>query len=159
MHLVLSKNKGADGDDGVKGLLNRLTEATQTYNSLDSQYTLKLNDYFKSFGYKIESNNVVPGWLYQIKSTVSGNLIMDDGAFTRNIKELRKLEPGNLFPSKFEYDWPTSSILSSDTFSPFIKLLKDEETNPEPSQNVSTSSEKFIAHLYNAIKLSPKTQI
>jgi hypothetical protein len=159
MHLVLSKNKGADGDDGVKGLLGRISEATQSYTGLDSQFTQKLNGYFKSFGYTIESEKFLPGWLYQIKSTVSGNLIMDDGAFTRNIKELRKLEPGNLFPSKFEYDWPTSSILSSDTFSPFIKLLKDEETNPEPSQNVSTSSEKFIAHLYNAIKLSPKTQI
>jgi len=159
MHLVLSKNNGADGDDGVKGLLGRMSEATQAYTALDSQFTQKLNDYFKSFGYRIESDKVIPGWLYQIKSTVSGNLIMDDGAFTSDIKELSKLEPGNLFPEKLGYEWPTSSRFSSNTFDPFIELLKDEETNPVEEQNVSTTSEKFIAHLYNAIKKSPKKEI
>ncbi len=157
MHLVLTKNRGADGDDGVKGLLNRLTEATQAYTSLDSQFTQKLNDYFKSFGYSIEGNKVVPGWLYQVKSTVSGNLILSDKAFTSDIKELKKLEPGKLFPEALEYDWPTSSMLSSDTFSPFIKLLK--ETNEPDEDQGGKTKDKFIAHLYNAIELSPKNKI
>ena len=46
-----------------------------------------------------------------------------------------------------------------DTFSPFIKLLKDEDTEPQPDQNVSATNEKFIAHLYNAINKSPKNKI
>lgn len=158
MHLVLTKNKGADGDDGVEGLLGRMSEATQAYTSIDSLYTEKLNKYFQSFGYNIDSGVFVPGWLYQIKSTVNGKLVMDDLAFTQNLKELRKLEPGNLFSEK-EYQWETSSMISSDTFSPFIKLLKDDETEPKEEQNVTEINEKFIAHLYNAIKLSPKTEI
>jgi hypothetical protein len=156
MHLVLSKNKGADGDDGVKGLLGRMSEATQAYTSIDSQYTEKLNKYFQSFGYVIESGNFIPGWLYQIKSTVNGKLVMDDSAFTRNLKELTKIEPGHLFSQK-EYQW--DKTLMGDTFSPFIKLLKDDETEPKPEQNVTATNEKFIAHLYNAIKKSPKTTI
>ena len=40
-----------------------------------------------------------------------------------------------------------------------LSHLKDEETEPKEEQNVTTSSEKFIAHLYNAIKLSPKNKI
>ena len=156
MHLVLSKNKGANGDDGVKGLLNRMTEATQAYTSLDTQFTEKLNKYFHSFGYNIDNESFLAGWLYQIKSTFEGKFVMSDSAFTRNLKELRKLEPGNLF-SESEYHW--DKTLMGDTFSPFIKLLKDEDTEPKADQNVTATNEKFIAHLYNAINKSPKNKI
>ena len=158
MHLVLTTNNGASGDDGVKALLGRMTEATQAYTSLDTQFTEKLNKYFHSFGYVIDNESFLAGWLYQIKNTVNGKLVLDDGAFTRNSKELRKLEPGNLF-SQPEYKWDTSNMMSNDTYSPFIKLLKDEDTEPKDDQNVSETNEKFIAHLYNAIKLSPKNKI
>ena len=156
MHLVLSKNKGATGEDGVKGLLNRMTEATQAYTSLDSQFTEKLTKYFHSFGYNIDNEKFLAGWLYQVKSTFEGKFVMDDSAFTRNLKELRKIEPGNLFTEQ-EYQW--DKTLMGDTFSPFIKLLKDEDTEPQPDQNVSATNEKFIAHLYNAINKSPKNKI
>jgi len=156
MHLVLSKNKGATGEDGVKGLLKRMTEATQAYTSLDSQFTEKLTKYFHSFGYNIDNEKFLAGWLYQVKSTFEGKFVMDDSAFTRNLKELRKIEPGNLFTEQ-EYQW--DKTLMGDTFSPFIKLLKDEDTEPQPDQNVSATNEKFIAHLYNAINKSPKNKI
>ena len=156
MHLVLSKNKGADGDDGVKALLGRMTEATQAYTSLDTQFTEKLNKYFHSFGYNIENQNFLAGWLYQVKSTFEGKLVMADSTFTRNLKELRKIEPGNLFTEP-EYKW--DKTMMGDTFGPFISLLKDEETEPKPNQNVSATNEKFIAHLYNAITKSPKNKI
>ena len=61
--------------------------------------------------------------------------------------------------SQPEYKWDTSNMMSNDTYSPFIKLLKDEDTEPKDDQNVSETNEKFIAHLYNAIKLSPKNKI
>ena len=158
MHLVLTTNHGANGDDGVKGLLGRMSEATQAYTSLDTQFTEKLTKYFQSFGYVFDSESFKSGWLYQIKNTVNGKLVMDDGAFTRNLKELRKLEPGNLF-SQPEYKWDTSNMMSSDTYSPFIKLLKEQDTEPKDEQNVSDINEKFIAHLYNAIQQSPKNKI
>lgn len=156
MHLVLTTNYGANGQNGVDGLLLRTKEATQAYNSLDTQYTEKLNKYFQLFGYSIQNGNFLPGWLYQIKGTVNGKMVLSDGAFTRNITELEKLEPGKLF-SEPEYQW--SKTLMGDTYNPFIKLLKEQDTEPKDSQNVSKTNEKFIAHMYNAIKLSPKETI
>jgi hypothetical protein len=156
MHLVLSKNKGADGQNGVEGLLVRIKEATQAYDSLDTQYTEKLNKYFQLFGYSIQNGNFSPGWLYQIKGTVNGKMVLSDEAFTRNIKELEKIEPGKLF-SEPEYQW--SKTLRGDTYNPFIKILKEQKTEPKDSQHVSKTNEKFIAHMYNAIKLSPKETI
>ena len=81
---------------------------------------------------------------------------MSDEAFTRNLKELDNIEPGKLF-SEPEYKW-TSNIVGN-TFSPFAKLLKEQDTEPKDEQNASRTNEKFIAHMYNAIKLSPKETI
>lgn len=83
-------------------------------------------------------------------------MVLSDEAFTRNIKELEKIEPGKLF-SEPEYQW--SKTLRGDTYNPFIKILKEQKTEPKDSQHVSKTNEKFIAHMYNAIKLSPKETI
>lgn len=157
MHLILTNNNGAADVDGVEQLLGRIKEAkVEKYDSLETQFTQKLNKYFKSYGYSLEGNTVSAGWLYQIKSTVNGKMVLADEAFTMNPKELSKLEPGFLFSEK-EYHWDSGFM--SDTYSSFIKILKEEESEPNDDQNVSQTNEKFIAHMYNAIKLSPKTTI
>ena len=48
-------------------------------------------------------------------------------------------------------------MISGDTYNPFVKILKDENTKPFENQNVETTREKFIAHIYNAINKSIKT--
>ncbi len=154
MHLVLTKNEGALDNDGVNSLLKRINESTQAYSSIGTEFTSLLNNYFRSFGYVIDAGVFKPGWMYQIKSTVNGNLVLDDSAYTTVTKELKKLEPGKLFSEK-EYHWKDKTI-SGDTFDPFIKHLKKEETEPDDEQNVSTSTEKFIAHMYKAINTSSK---
>jgi hypothetical protein len=155
MHLVLTENDGALGHDGTKLLLNRIAESTNDYSTLESQYTINLTDYFRKFGYSIEGSNFNAGWLYQIRSSFNGKLILDDKAFTSNPKELKKLEPGKLFSEK-EYHWK-DTMISGDTYDPFVKILKDEDTKPFENQNVETTREKFIAHIYNAINKSIKT--
>ena len=155
MHLVLTENDGALGHDGTKLLLNRIAESTNDYSTLESQYTINLTDYFRKFGYSIEGSNFNAGWLYQIRSSFNGKLILDDKAFTSNPKELKKLEPGKLFSEK-EYHWK-ETMISGDTYNPFVKILKDENTKPFENQNVETTREKFIAHIYNAINKSIKT--
>ena len=155
MHLVLTENDGALGHDGTKLLLNRIAESTNDYSTLESQYTINLTDYFRKFGYSIEGSNFNAGWLYQIRSSFNGKLILDDKAFTSNPKELKKLEPGKLF-SEEEYHWKDTKIFG-DTYDPFVKILKDEDTKPFENQNVETTREKFIAHIYNAINKSIKT--
>ena len=156
MHLVLTKNEGAYGSDGVASLLNRINESTQSYTSLGSDYTKLLNKYFQSFGYSFDNVGFVPGWLYQIKSTVKGKLILADNAFTQNQKELKKLEPGELYAQK-EFHWKNTFM--GDTYDPFIKKLKEQDTEPKDEQNVSEINEKFIAHIFNAIQQSPQNPI
>ena len=156
MHLVLTINKGANGDDGVAGLLNRIKEATDAYSSIDTQYTEKLNRYFQLFGYNMANDMFNPGWLYQIKSTVNGKLVLGDNAYTMVPKELHKLQPGQLFAEK-EYHW--KKTLMGDTYSPFVDKLKEKDTEPTEQQNVTATNEKFIAHMYNAIQTSPSEAI
>ena len=155
MHLVLTENDGALGHDGTKLLLNRIAESTNDYSTLESQYTINLTDYFRKFGYSIEGSNFNAGWLYQIRSSFNGKLILDDKAFTSNPKELKKLEPGKLFTEK-EYHWKDTRLMG-DSYDPFVNILKDEDTKPSENQNVETTREKFIAHIYNAINKSIKT--
>jgi hypothetical protein len=46
-----------------------------------------------------------------------------------------------------------------DTYDPFIKKLKEQDTEPKDEQNVSEINEKFIAHIFNAIQQSPQNPI
>ena len=153
MHLVLTKNDGALGHDGVNLLLKRIGEVTDIYSALDQQYTELLTKYFRSFGYKMDNGVFVPGWLYQIKSSVPGKLVLDSTAYTTVPKELKKLDAGELFTEE-EFHWKSKFIGGS--YDPFISTLKDEDTLPKTKQNANETHEKFIAHIYNSINASIK---
>lgn len=155
MHLSQTINKGAQGDNGVHGFLNRLeSQSILDYKSIEEQYTVDLNKYLQYFGYTIDNNTFIPGWLYQLKSTISGKFILDDKAFTRNLKELDKFDAGKIFSEK-DYHWDTT--LFGNSYDPFVKTLLDKDTEPKvEEQKVSNTNEKFLAHVYNAIKKSQK---
>tara|TARA_B100000768_G_C11278107_1_gene376982 strand:+ start:870 stop:2504 length:1635 start_codon:yes stop_codon:yes gene_type:complete len=155
MHLVLTKNDGALGHDGVNLLLKKIGEVTDSYSALDQQYTSLLTKYFRSFGYTIDKGAFNPGWLYQIKNSVTGKLILDSSAWTTVAKELKKLDAGELFTEK-ELHWKSKFIGGS--YDPFISTLKDDDTLPEnnKNQNANVTHEKFIAHIYNSINASIK---
>ena len=92
-----------------------------------------------------------PGWLYQIKSSVPGKLVLDSTAYTTVPKELKKLDAGKLFTEK-EFHWKAK--LMGGTYDLFISTLKDEDTLPTKNQNVNVTHEIFIAHIYNSINSS-----
>lgn len=155
MHLALTKNLGGSGDNGIKGFLNRLEKQNIfNYTSIGEKYTLDLNEYLKSFGYYFDNNVFKPGWLYQVRSTVTGKFVLSDDSFTQNPKELAKLDVGKLFTDP-DYQWEKSGILG-DTYQAFIKLLLDADVEPKDDQNCTEINEKFLAHIYNAIKKSHK---
>jgi hypothetical protein len=155
MHLAQTINKGAMGDNGVQGFLNRLEQQNiKDYNSIEEQYTQDLNKYLQYFGYTMDNNVFMPGWLYQVQSTVSGKFILDDNAYTRNTKELNKFDAGKIFSEK-EYNWEKGKLFGG-SYDPFIKTLLDKDTKPVDEQKVSETNEKFLAHVYNAIKKSQK---
>ena len=155
MHLALTINKGSLGDNGVQGFLNRLEKQNiHNYSTLEEQYTVDLNNYLKSFGYSFDNNNFTTGWLYQIKSTVSGKLILNENSYTQSSKELNKLDIGKLFDEK-EYHWEKSGLFGN-TYEAFVETLIDPEVEPKAEQNCSDTNEKFLAHIYNAVKKSQK---
>jgi hypothetical protein len=75
--------------------------------------------------------------------------MFDSKAFTTNLRELQKIDVGELFLEKKNH-WPDG--LMSNRFNKFVDTLLD--VKPEDNQKVNTTKEKFMAHIYNAITKS-----
>jgi hypothetical protein len=155
-HIVLSINGAAFNADpkfGMRAFITRLEKQKLThYSTISDSECTDINEYLRQFAYSTDgAQQFFAGWLYQVRSTVSpGNFMFDSKAFTTNIKELHKIDVGELFLDKKNH-WPSGGILS-DRFSKFIDTLI--EVKPEDSQKVNTTKEKFMAHIYNAITKS-----
>ena len=159
MHFTLGKGAGhgAFGDNGIDSLLVRFKKMNiQSYESIQKVYKDDLNDFIKSFGYYFDGTEFVPGWIYQIKSSVSGNFILEDHAYTKSEKDLEKIEIETLLADK-EHHWKTprgpliGSTKNDDRWDWFTKLLSDQELSAKPEQYCSETHEMFKAHIYNGL--------
>ena len=150
-HISLSANGGATGDAGIKAFIDLLQKnKIDQYSTIDDVACTAINDYFKYFAYTFEREKFLPGWLYQIRNSIApGNFLFSSKAFSDNQNELHKLDVGTLFTDA-KYHWP-KSLLSS-RYDTFVKKLI--ESAPTEQQQVHTTKEKFLAHLYNAITIS-----
>ena len=100
-----------------------------------------INKYFMEFAYTFDKDKFVPGWLYQIRNTVSpGTFMFDSKAFPDTKPELKKLDVGALFLDK-KYHWPSGGLMSG-RYDKFIKELI--ESDPKDEQKVNTTKEKFL---------------
>jgi hypothetical protein len=155
-HIALSKNKAAlnENEKGVKGFINQLqVQKVTDYVSIPDDDTVDIDDYLKQFAYTFEGQEFIPGWLYQVRSTVSpGKFMFNENAFASNRKELERLDVGELFLDEKNH-WDKS--IMSGRYDTFVKKLLNEG-KPRPEQKVNTIKEKFLAHVYNAITLSQK---
>ena len=125
----------------------------EEYNSIPESDTVEMDNYLKEFAYTFDAQNFIPGWIYQVRSTVNpGKFMFDDKAFTFVKKELEDIDVGTLFLDK-KHHWETS--LMSNSYNTFVKKLINEG-KPRQEQKVITTKEKFLAHIYNAITLSQK---
>ncbi len=154
-HIVLSINGAAfsaDAEAGMKAFITRLEkQKIPQYSTISNDECLEINDYLKMFAYTFDAERFAPGWLYQVRSTISpGAFMFDNKSFTENPKELKDLDVGSLFNDSKNH-WPKGGILS-DRFSKFIDTLL--EVKYDNTQNVSTTKEQFLAHIYNAITKS-----
>jgi hypothetical protein len=155
-HISLSKNKAAlnENEKGVKGFINQLQiQKMEDYIPIPDDDTVDIDNYLKQFAYTFEGQEFIPGWLYQIRSTVSpGKFMFNDNAFASNRKELERLDVGELFlDDKNHWD---KSMMSS-RYDTFVKKLLNEG-KPRPEQKANTIKERFLAHVYNALTLSQK---
>jgi hypothetical protein len=155
-HIVLSINAAAFSSDskaGMKAFITRLEkQKLPQYNTIKDDECAEINEYLKQFAYTTENGqHFLPGWLYQVRSTVApGSFLFDSKAFTSNLKELQKIDVGALFIDEKNH-WPKGGLLSN-RFDKFVDTLID--VNPDESQKVNTTKEKFMAHIYNAITKS-----
>jgi hypothetical protein len=154
-HIALSKNNAAfssDADAGMKAFITRLEkQKIPQYSIISNQECMEINDYLKMFAYTFDAERFTPGWLFQVRSTVSpGAFMFDNKSFTQNPKELKDLDVGSLFNDAKNH-WPKGGVLS-DRFSKFIDTLL--EVKYDNTQNVATTKEQFLAHIYNAITKS-----
>jgi hypothetical protein len=125
----------------------------EEYNAISEEDTVEMDNYLKQFAYTFDGQNFIPGWIYQVRSTVNpGKFMFDDKAFTFVKKELEDIDVGSLFLDK-NHHWETS--LLSNSYNTFVKKLINEG-KPRQEQKVITTKEKFLAHIYNAITLSQK---
>jgi hypothetical protein len=151
-HISLTKNGASTGDSGIKGFIKRCEEQNLSqYSSITDEDCIDLNNYFKLFGYTFDNEKFVPGWLYQIRSTVApGAFMFDSKAFPDTASELKKLDVGTLFLDK-KYHWPAVGTfgIGGDTYDTFVKQLI--KSGPNDQQKVNTVKEKFLAHIYNSI--------
>ena len=123
------------------------------YNMISDEETVDIDNYLKQFAYAFDGQEFIPGWIYQVRSTISpGKFMFDDKAFTTQKKELEKIDVGTLFLDK-KNQWESS--LLSNSYDTFVKKLINEG-KPKPEQKVNNTKEKFLAHVYNAITLSQK---
>jgi hypothetical protein len=154
-HIVLSINGAAFSQDpksGMRAFVTRLDkQKLPQYNTLTDDDCSEINEYFKQFAYSSDGERFYPGWLYQVRSTVApGSFMFDSKAFTSNVKELQKIDVGQLFSDKKNW-WPEGGMMSN-RFDKFVGTLI--EVNYEESQKVNTTKEQFMAHIYNAITKS-----
>ncbi len=155
-HIALSINKAAisDNEKGVKGFITRMSgQKVKDYDLISDEETVDIDNYLKQFAYSFDGLEFVPGWIYQVRSTVMpGKFMFDDKAFVSNKKELEAIDVGALFLDSKNH-WEKSMM--SNRYDTFVgKLIK--EGNPKSEQNVNSTKEKFLAHIYNAITLSQK---
>ena len=159
MHLILtSSGGGLFNTNGASNLLQKINESIDDYSTLDDDYLLSLTNFFKQFGYSVDGEFFKPGWLYQIKKSVGGSMVIADSSYTTDLKILKKNKdklPGNIHKDE-SYNWESKSF-SGNTVDPFVQKMKHEKSHPKNDQGVYDKNERFIAHLYNAIQLSIKS--
>lgn len=152
-HMVLSLYK----TNGMNGFLQTLHESNVTdYDTISEEECKDFNEYMRLFLYDFPNEGFRSGWFYQIRNSVKpGKFIFRDESFPEDAKSLSKVDVGALFIDK-KYHWEKARLNPFSTrYDYFVsnKLL-DQNGKRFEKQKVTTTKEKFLAHIFNAVSLS-----
>ena len=146
---------------GIQDFIARISEAgNKTYDTLDVNDINNIEEYLRYFAFYVntEKGQIVPGYLYQVRSSVDGGkFIFRNDAFAQTVADLKNIakNPGRVFDdSEADKNWAAGNIFSSQ-YDNFIKGLR-QHTQVKEEQNTSSLKEQFLAYLYNAIRLAHK---
>ncbi|MEI6853982.1 MAG: hypothetical protein WCL06_14140, partial [Bacteroidota bacterium] len=123
-HIALTKNGAATRNDlGVKGFINQLSiQKLPLYNSISDEETIEIDEYLKQFAYTFDGAVFIPGWIYQVRNSVSpGRFMFNDKAFASNLGELKNLDIGALFLDA-KHHWDKGGI-TSNRYNTFVDKL------------------------------------
>lgn len=166
---ILSTYRGSeDGIVGTDALIANLSKQDVTdYDELTEEQAREIDEYMKEFAYKVQTDDFVPGWIYQIKKSVqNGSFLFRSEAFPENIKEVKKVDPGNIFMDD-NHNWVPegggfrvfgSKKSPQKSFDELAKKMQTEESYPYEEQG-TTLKERFLAHIYNAITMVQNFQL
>lgn len=163
-HIVLSQYEAAwtDGERvGVRGLLSRFKEQRITdYDGITPNQARQIDEYLRLFGYKFDerTGNMEKGWIYQLHDSVPGTFIFLEDAFKEKKSEMKKISSGQLFANP-NHNWSQLTGVFNKTDNSvdvLVRNMNEEKTRPYATQNVASTKEKFLAHIYNAISAEQK---
>lgn len=154
-----------EGVVGTNMLIDNLSALGITdYNEVSQDQAREIDEYMKEFAYKVKSDEFVPGWIYQIKkSAKNGAFLFRSEAFPENVKEAKKVDPGNIFVDE-NHNWVATGGLFGPKKSPqksfdvLAKKMQDPNSAPYEEQG-TTLKERFLAHIYNAITMVQNFQL
>ena len=157
-HIVLSVHRAAlSNSHGTMVFLERFkAQDIKDYEQgITEAQANDIDEYMKWFAYDYSNGLLTRGWIYQIyKSIKPGRFIFKSSAFTENAKELRDMDPGNLFEDD-KHNWDKGGVFSN-RYNNYVKTLIDQRCKPKKEQNVNTTKERFLAHIYNSITIVQK---
>lgn len=157
-HTVLSQYEAAWSTEkgaGTKGLISRFNAQKITdYNDISDNQASDIDEYMKRFAYTFNGPLMTKGWIYQINDSVvqymQGRFIFNDDAFKEKLTDMKKIRIGHLFEEK-EKNWHNNGIFSKKDSDQLISNMSSEKTVPKPEQAGTSTKERFLAHIYNAI--------
>ena len=157
--LTLVYQKGADNAEGITGWMDRMKSlGNSNYeNLIDAQSKKDITDYFKTFLFHKEGNNVIDGWLYQIKNSFNGNFLLPPNAFAKDWASISKINAGELLEDDIS-KWAIEknalgmkkNLDDADLTDKFINQMKNIIIDTE-QYPTGQAKEKLIAHLFKTI--------
>jgi hypothetical protein len=174
-HLVLSHFNGAvagsangsGSTNGVKGFMQFFKdndikgyEPNQEWNDAETD---QINKYLRMFAYEYETSSaeLQKGWLFQVYNSVEqSQFLFKSTAFQQDLIKNKKVDEGDIFLDDL-HNWCEKGMFGngkshSNSYDLLGKIMKKERAMDFSGQCVSTTKEKFLAHIYNGITIAQK---
>jgi hypothetical protein len=156
-HIIINAENGGMGQNGTENLIKKFSEFnTADYVNIPSREAKDIDEYLKSFAFHYDSRgNVIPGWLFQVRQSVSGPFLFQTDAFSANQKQLMDFHFGKLFTDE-AHQFARKGKLGFGSGNPYEEfcqvILKEPGVRPSAEkQKVERPNEMFLAHTYNTL--------
>lgn len=158
-HIILNSEKGGfPNQNGTRNLVNKFKEhSIPDYVHLPDEETKDIDDFIKSFAFFYDDkNNVIPGWIFQVRQSVDGPFLFNSDAFSMEQNKLKEFHFGKLFEDEKHQFAKNKFSLKSEDRNPYEAFRKTIQTDAKvkpnsQTQKIERDNEKLLAHTYNTL--------